>query len=95
VEEILIHEVKKIFISWDTIGNIPEDKLENEYVFYARELVSMLSLSGVSKDPIVEYIRIISDDIVGIDPQKNSKLKSEINSVSEQIWKLYIIKKSD
>lgn len=88
VDQKVVFKINKIFIKWNPIGNIPEDKLGDEYLSYARELATIISRSESSKDQIVDYIKMVATDIVGIDPEKNAKLKSDISSISEQIWKL-------
>lgn len=84
----VVSEINNILVKWNPIGNIPDDKLIFEYLSYSRELASILSRRGASMDQIVDYIRMVASDIVGIEPEKNAKLKSDISSISEQIWKL-------
>lgn len=84
----VVSEINNILVKWDPIGNIPDDKLIIEYISYSRELASILSRREASMDQIVDYIKMVASDIVGIDPEKNAKLKSDISSISEQIWKL-------
>ncbi|MFM2250653.1 MAG: hypothetical protein RLZZ358_1580 [Bacteroidota bacterium] len=86
-------EINKIFMKWDPIGNITKGNLRNEYLSYARELASRITLNMVSKEEIVDYLKAITNDIVGIDPDENTKLRSAIESVTEQIWRLYQLKK--
>lgn len=88
-------EINKILMNWDPIGNVPIDKLGHEYSYYAKELVSRITLNGGSKEDIVDYLKKISKDIVGIDPEENTKLRSDIVSVTEQIWTIYQLGKSN
>jgi uncharacterized radical SAM superfamily protein len=88
-------EINKILMNWDPIGNVPIDKLGTEYAYYAKELASRITLNGVSKEDVVDYLKKISKDIVGIDPEENTKLRSDIVSVTEQIWTIYQLRKSN
>lgn len=92
---MLEQEINKILMNWDPIGNIPIDKLDTEYAYYAKELAIRITLNMVGKEEIVDYLKAITNDIVGINSEENTKLRSDIVSVTEQIWTIYQLRKSN